>query len=85
MPPMSWLRAVVGFTTRPAANTPSIRFSRTSPVSASTRTSTKCAPYAYRGSARLPAHLLGGVRLGGHLAGRRPAVAQLLAQRLRGA
>ena len=37
MPPMNWERAVSGLTIRPAAKTPSMRGTRTSPVSASTR------------------------------------------------
>ena len=48
MPPMSCERAVSGLTMRPAANTPSIRGTRTSPVSASTRTSANWAPKAWR-------------------------------------
>ena len=46
MPPRSWLAAVLGLITRPTSNTPSQRETRTSPVSASTRTSQKCAPRA---------------------------------------
>ena len=46
MPPMSCERAVRGLTIRPAANTPSMRGTRTSPVSASTRTSANWAPNA---------------------------------------
>ena len=50
MPPMNWERAVFGLMTRPTANTPSTRLRRTSPLSASTRTSTNCAPNAWRES-----------------------------------
>ena len=46
MPPISCERAVRGLTIRPAANTPSSRGTRSSPVSMSTRTSTNCAPNA---------------------------------------
>ena len=44
MPPMSCERAVSGLTIVPVANTPSIRATRTSPVSAWMRTSANCAP-----------------------------------------
>ena len=47
MPPMSCDRAVRGLMTRPAANTPSSRGTRTSPVSTFTRTSANCAPKEY--------------------------------------
>ena len=50
MPPMNCERAVVGLMIRPAANTPSSRGTRTSPVSASTRTSANWAPKAWRAS-----------------------------------
>ena len=50
MPPMNCERAVFGLMTRPTANTPSTRLRRTSPLSASTRTSTNCAPNAWRES-----------------------------------
>jgi hypothetical protein len=46
MPPMNWLRAVRGLMMRPAAYMPNSRDTRTSPVSASTRTSAKWAPNA---------------------------------------
>ena len=44
MPPISWLRASFGFSTRPGANAPTIRRTRTSPSSGSTATSANCAP-----------------------------------------
>ena len=50
MPPMSCERAVFGLITRPTAKTPSTRERRISPLSASTRTSTNCAPNAWRES-----------------------------------
>ena len=48
MPPMNCDLAVTGTTMRPAANTPSSRGTRTSPVSASTLTSANWAPNEYR-------------------------------------
>ncbi len=48
MPPRNCDRAVSGLRIRPQANTPSIRATRTSPVSAFTRTSQNCAPNACR-------------------------------------
>jgi hypothetical protein len=39
IPPRSWLWVVLGLTTRPTSNTLSHRRTRSSPVSASTRTS----------------------------------------------
>ena len=48
MAPMSCDLASVASRIRPAANTPSGRATRTSPVSASTRTSANCAPNACR-------------------------------------
>jgi hypothetical protein len=47
IPPISCDLACAGLTMRPAANTPSSRGTRTSPVSASTRTSANWAPKAY--------------------------------------
>jgi hypothetical protein len=44
MPPIICERAVFGLRMSPAANTPSIRRTRTSPVSRCTAASTKCAP-----------------------------------------
>ena len=46
MPPSSCERPVFALIMRPTANTPSMRGTRTSPVSASTRTSANCAPNA---------------------------------------
>ena len=46
MPPISWDRAVVGLTMRPAAKTPTILGTRTSPVSMLTRACTNWAPNA---------------------------------------
>ena len=48
MPPRNCDRDVSGLRIRPQANTPSIRATRTSPVSAFTRTSPNCAPNACR-------------------------------------
>ena len=48
MPPMNCERAVFGLMMRPAAKTPSMRGTRTSPVSTSTRTSANWAPKAWR-------------------------------------
>ena len=47
IPPISCDLACTGLMMRPAANTPSSRGTRTSPVSASTRTSANWAPKAY--------------------------------------
>ena len=47
MPPMNCERAVRGLTTRPTENIPNIRGTRISPVSTSTCTSAKCAPYEW--------------------------------------
>jgi hypothetical protein len=44
IPPMNWERAVTGLMTRPTENTPSIRGTRISPVSALIRTSANWAP-----------------------------------------
>ena len=44
MPPMSWLRASSGLSTRPGANAPASLRTRTSPSSGSTATSANCAP-----------------------------------------
>ena len=44
MPPISWLRASSGLSTRPGANAPTSRRTRTSPSSGSTATSANCAP-----------------------------------------
>src|SRR3954447_17868235 len=44
IPPMSWLRASFGLSTRPGANAPTSRRTRTSPRSASTATSANWAP-----------------------------------------
>ena len=46
MPPINWLCAVFAFMTRPPSNAPTKRLTRISPRSASTRTSTNCAPNA---------------------------------------
>ena len=50
IPPMNCERAVLGLRMRPAANTPVSLGTRTSPVSASTRTSANWAPKAWRAS-----------------------------------
>ena len=44
IPPISWLRASSGLSTRPGANTPASRRARTSPSSGSTATSANWAP-----------------------------------------
>ena len=44
MPPISWLRASFGLSTRPGAKTPTIRRTRTRPSSGSTATSANWAP-----------------------------------------
>ena len=44
MPPMSWLRAVLGLRTRPGAKAPVMCRTRMMPRSASTATLANCAP-----------------------------------------
>ena len=46
MPPRYWLRAVLALRMRPAANALTMRCTRTTGMSWSTLTSTKCAPNA---------------------------------------
>jgi hypothetical protein len=43
IPPTTWLRASIGLITRPTANIPSNRRTRTSPIAGSTVTSAKTA------------------------------------------
>ena len=84
MPPMSCERAVFGLMIRPAANTPSSRGTRTSPVSASTRTSANWAPKAWRASCSRRLDVLGGVGRGLEPAGgHRAAVADALSRSAR--
>ena len=44
MPPRTWLRHVLGFSTRPLSKAPTQRVTRTRPNGSSTFTSQNCAP-----------------------------------------